>query len=524
MVPRSGAGRATARGWRELPGGDDLRSIRGRELRRLHPQTGTLKVSAAGSGSGSITGPGIDCPGDCSETYANGANVTLNARRKRFLVRGLVGRLLGGWRELPDGDRGDASASAAFDPSEASRPSTELAAPFHTPPVPTDTELVSEFVPDRPTTHELGSAGANNAGAAGTPWTGRTPSISRRPRIPSTRFTRLVGPTRRRGPANPGRRGRSAAGGDDASFSVVEHGRLEYDFWRPRPRAATAEPSPRIWRSARRGTATAWVPAARRIGRHHRRFGILETRPVCDPGVGDEGGRDQPRAVHERPWARRGGLALVTRSAPHGEWSDPTNPGDGTALLARHDAGSDRRPLGPGVAEDHPARDGRGTGCTSAMTAGRRGRFSSSPATTTRASEKGPTWSRLLTVARDHGLLQLVDRPHGLLLRPQERGRLGHKLKVLEPGQSRSEPCKTRLREDAAQGRGSVSARLLVVRLRVATLLNSYSPTVTLRPVRVSRWSPRGGVGGRGCLIKGRRRVDERSVETLRDRKTRVAR
>ena len=43
------------------------------------PQTGTLKVSAAGSGSGSITGPGINCPGDCSETYANGANVTLSA-------------------------------------------------------------------------------------------------------------------------------------------------------------------------------------------------------------------------------------------------------------------------------------------------------------------------------------------------------------------------------------------------------------------------------------------------------------
>ena len=70
------------------------------------PQTGTLKVSAAGSGSGSITGPGINCPGDCSETYANGANVTLNASAASgSSFGGWSGDCSGRWRELPDGDQ-----------------------------------------------------------------------------------------------------------------------------------------------------------------------------------------------------------------------------------------------------------------------------------------------------------------------------------------------------------------------------------------------------------------------------------
>jgi hypothetical protein len=39
----------------------------------------TLTVSTGGSGSGSVSGPGIDCPGDCTESYATGAAVTLKA-------------------------------------------------------------------------------------------------------------------------------------------------------------------------------------------------------------------------------------------------------------------------------------------------------------------------------------------------------------------------------------------------------------------------------------------------------------
>ena len=47
------------------------------------PQQRTLTVTTGGSGSGTVTGPGIDCGGsghtDCTETYADGSSVTLNA-------------------------------------------------------------------------------------------------------------------------------------------------------------------------------------------------------------------------------------------------------------------------------------------------------------------------------------------------------------------------------------------------------------------------------------------------------------
>jgi Ca2+-binding RTX toxin-like protein len=38
-----------------------------------------LNVTVAGNGTGSITGPGIACPGDCSQSYLKGAEVTLLA-------------------------------------------------------------------------------------------------------------------------------------------------------------------------------------------------------------------------------------------------------------------------------------------------------------------------------------------------------------------------------------------------------------------------------------------------------------
>jgi len=42
-------------------------------------QTPTLSVSIGGTGSGTVTGSGINCPGDCSETYNYGTSVTLTA-------------------------------------------------------------------------------------------------------------------------------------------------------------------------------------------------------------------------------------------------------------------------------------------------------------------------------------------------------------------------------------------------------------------------------------------------------------
>ena len=44
----------------------------------------------SGTGTGTITGTGISCPGDCTETYADGTAVTLTANPDRRLeLRGL---------------------------------------------------------------------------------------------------------------------------------------------------------------------------------------------------------------------------------------------------------------------------------------------------------------------------------------------------------------------------------------------------------------------------------------------------
>lgn len=45
----------------------------------LNPPKRTLTVTRAGNGSGSVTGPGVTCPADCSQSYEHGADVTLKA-------------------------------------------------------------------------------------------------------------------------------------------------------------------------------------------------------------------------------------------------------------------------------------------------------------------------------------------------------------------------------------------------------------------------------------------------------------
>ena len=64
------------------------------EIRNLALSSGTpsraVTVEPVGSGSGSVTGPGIDCPGDCTEPYPYGSPVTLNAS-------GIDGSTFAGW-------------------------------------------------------------------------------------------------------------------------------------------------------------------------------------------------------------------------------------------------------------------------------------------------------------------------------------------------------------------------------------------------------------------------------------------
>ncbi len=58
------------------------------------PNARTLTVSSSGSGAGTVTGPGINCPGDCTEVYGDGEMVTLVAAPGG-------GTTYGGWSACP---------------------------------------------------------------------------------------------------------------------------------------------------------------------------------------------------------------------------------------------------------------------------------------------------------------------------------------------------------------------------------------------------------------------------------------
>jgi hypothetical protein len=196
------------------------------------PQTDTLKVSVAGSGSGSISGPGINCPGDCSETYANGTNVTLSASaRDGSSFGGWSGDCSGGGASCQIAINGDASASGAFDPTDGVTPFYSSSSPFNTavpanPTVaPNSDQIVQRLA-------SLGPPAANSAGTAGTSMDWSHPVYFAKASDP-------VYTIHQTGWANPDVEGRQIhipvgakpAGGDDASFSVVDTDGWEYDFW-----------------------------------------------------------------------------------------------------------------------------------------------------------------------------------------------------------------------------------------------------------------------------------------------------
>ncbi len=60
---------------------NSVRLVRGgQSFAPLPPSSATPTVVLSGSGSGSISGTGITCGSDCSESYASGARVTLTAK------------------------------------------------------------------------------------------------------------------------------------------------------------------------------------------------------------------------------------------------------------------------------------------------------------------------------------------------------------------------------------------------------------------------------------------------------------
>ncbi len=81
------------------------------------PPQRTLTVQVQGAGSGTVTGPGINCPGDCTETYDNGQAVVLAAAPA-------VGSSFGGWSGACSGSApcaltmdADKQATATFNSS-----------------------------------------------------------------------------------------------------------------------------------------------------------------------------------------------------------------------------------------------------------------------------------------------------------------------------------------------------------------------------------------------------------------------
>ncbi|MFL5892598.1 MAG: InlB B-repeat-containing protein [Solirubrobacterales bacterium] len=191
----------------------------------------TLNVSVGGSGNGAVTGPGIDCPGDCSQTYSDGTDVTLSAAAgSNSSFGGWSGKCSGAGSSCNVTMTGDASVSATF----AGRGVTAFYAassPFNTlvsasPQLASNSsQIVQRIVSQGPPAPSL-------AGASGTSRDWSHPVYFAKASDP-------VYTIHQTGWANPDIEGKQIhipvgakpAGGGDASFCVVDTDGWEYDFW-----------------------------------------------------------------------------------------------------------------------------------------------------------------------------------------------------------------------------------------------------------------------------------------------------
>jgi hypothetical protein len=91
-------GNATFTGWEGDCSGTSLTCVvtmdGSRSVRATFGNNPELTVTLQGNGQGTVTGPGIDCGLDCTESYANGTDVTLTATAD-------PGSDFAGWSECP---------------------------------------------------------------------------------------------------------------------------------------------------------------------------------------------------------------------------------------------------------------------------------------------------------------------------------------------------------------------------------------------------------------------------------------
>ena len=175
------------------------------------------------------------------------------------------------------------------------------------------------------------------------------------------------------------------AGGPDHTFTVVQPNGWEYNFYRARAPTRSTRTL-----SARFGKREWWAGDGLGTSRPPYRGGITaagsRTRLGSSASREMKGRCDQPRSVHGGQRLARAGVARSEAAGYNRPGGERQRSGARAALLAPHVWSPHQGPCGPTLAEGHPATRWPSTECTSATMAARRGRCSSSQATTTPAS------------------------------------------------------------------------------------------------------------------------------------------